>query len=433
MPAGSRQRNAVVEYAFSLSGERMSIRFALILCVFVSATACAAGQASLDAIAERYVRATLALSQHDRSLVEDWRGPESWTPGPRRPVAELLPEVERLQQQIDTAAPDISSAAEHARVQYLAGQIRGLRFAVDRQLGRAASIDDQAAAEFNVTFPPLDRAAIDRVHDQLRHALPGDQALEARVAALRRATTVPREHRIAVLSRAADACREAAAGIVPMPKDESINIVFRARIPWDAFARYEGQHRTDIEINDDGELDMSRAVRLACHEAYPGHHVQHLLIDRLHDERRWPELLLSPGFGPHLLLSEGAAEVAADLALQRPARAALYRQRLFPDAGIDIAHVDRLVVVEDLLIQLLPVVTDVARQYLDSAITQQQALDRLRTEALLANPPAALAFIEQRRARAVVYGEGRRVVYGAMRSRDLEALFGAFRSAAALQ
>ena len=408
------------------------MRFALGLCVLVSLVACSGGQATVDAIAEGYVRTTLALSQHDRTLVEDWRGSESWNPGPRRPVAELLQEVEQLQRQID-AASDISSATEYARVQYLAGQIRGLRFAVDRQLGRAASIDNQAAAEFNVTFPPLDRAAIDRVHEQLRRAVPGNHALDERVAALRRATTVPRERRIVVLSRAVDACRSAAASVVPMPKDESVNIVFRSGIPWDAFARYEGQHRTDIEINDDGELDVSRAVRLACHEAYPGHHVQHVLIDRLYGERRWPELLLNPGFGPHLLLTEGAAEVAADLALPPEVRATLYRERLFPDAGLDIAHVDRLVVVEDLLIQLLPVVTDVARQYLDSSITQQQALDRLRTEALIANPPAALAFIEQRRARALVYGEGRRVVYGAMRSRDLDALFDAFRRAAALQ
>lgn len=411
----------------------MSNRFAPLLCVFVSAIACGPGDAGLDAIAEGYVRTALALSQHDRSLVDDWRGPESWNPGPRRPVAELLPQIELLERQIDTVASDVSSPIEHARVQYLAGQIRGLRFALDRQRGRAASIDDQAGAEFNVTFPALDRAAIERVHEQLRQALPGSHTLDERVAALRRATTVPREHRIVVLTHAVDACRDAAARVVPMPKDESINILFRSGISWDAFARYEGQHRTDVEINDDGELDVSRAARLACHEAYPGHHVQHLLIDGLHDQRRWAELLLSPGFGPHLLLTEGAAEVAADLALPPATRATLYRERLFPAAGLDTTHVDRLVVVEDLLIQLLPVVTDVARRYLDSAITQQQALDRLRTEALIANPPAALAFIEQRRARALVYGEGRRVVYAAMRSRDLDALLDAFRRAAALQ
>ena len=48
-------------------------------------------------------------------------------------------------------------------MQYLAAQVDALRFAADRQLGRAASIDDQAREEFAVTFPPLDQAAIARV------------------------------------------------------------------------------------------------------------------------------------------------------------------------------------------------------------------------------------------------------------------------------
>ena len=423
----------MVEYEFSLTARRMSIRFALGLCAFVSLFACRGGEATLDTIAEGYVRAALALSQHDRSLVEQWRGPEAFAPGPRRPVAELLPDVERLQRQIENVASDISSATEYARVQYLGGQIRALRFATDRQLGRAASIDDQAAAEFNVTFPPLDRAAIARVHDQLRNHLRGNGALEEQVAALRRETAVPRERRMVVMTHAVAACRDAAATTVALPNDERIHMVFRSGLGWDAFARYQGQHRTDIEINDDGELDISRALRIACHEAYPGHHVQHLLVDELFTDRQWPELLLNPGFGPHLLFTEGGAEVGADLALRPEQRAALYRQRLFPDAGVDLANVDRLVAVEDLLVDLLPVVTDVARVYLEGAITRQQALDRLRTEALIANAPAALAFIEQRRARALVYGEGRRVIYGAMRSRELSALADAFRRAAALQ
>jgi hypothetical protein len=161
--------------------------------------------------------------------------------------------------------------------------------------------------------------------------------------------------------------------------------------------------------------------------------VQHLLIDRLFEERRWPELQLTPGFGPHLLLLEGAAEVGADVILTREQRVLLYRDGLFPAAGLTIDSVDRLVQVEDLLIALLPVVTDVARQYLDGAITEERAIERLGHEALVANPEGTLAFIERRRARALVYGEGRRVVYGLMKTRDLAGLYAAFQRAAALQ
>jgi hypothetical protein len=40
----------------------------------------------------------------------------------------------------------------------------------------------------------------------------------------------------------------------------------------------------------------------------------------------------------------------------------------------------------------------------------------------VANPSATLAFIERHRGRALVYGEGRRVVYAMLPTRDLPCL-----------
>jgi hypothetical protein len=210
-----------------------------------------------------------------------------------------------------------------------------------------------------------------------------------------------------MLTAALASCRRAATAVVELPRNESVRIVLGEPPLFDAFARYRGNNRTEIEISG-GPRDTGRTLRLACHEGYPGHHVQHLLIDRLYQERQWPELLLTPAFGPHLLYLEGAAEVGADLVL-------------------DESRVDRL------LQDLLPVVTDVARGYLDGRLTQQEAIERLAEDALIANPPAMLAFIEQRRARALVYVEGRRLVYGALKTKDLPGLFDAFRSVAAVQ
>ena len=78
-------------------------------------------------------------------------------------------------------------------------------------------------------------------------------------------------------------------------------------------------------------------------------------------------------------------------------------------------------------------VTDVARQYLDGTLARDRAVARLANEALLTNPEGTLAFIERRRARALVYGEGRRIVYGLMKSRDLAGLHAAFKQVAAVQ
>lgn len=232
---------------------------------------------------------------------------------------------------------------------------------------------------------------------------------------------------------AVKACREPVAPLIDLPPGENVTVLFRTNSGWDAYARYDWAHHTSIDVSDDGALDVSRALHLACHEGYAGHHAQFLLTDRLIGNRQWPELRLIPAFGPHLLFAEGAAEAGATLAFTPAQRAALYRDQLFPAAGIDTADVDALVHIDDLLPQLLPVVTDVARQYLDTTITQVQAIDRLTNEAMIPNAVGTLAFIERRRARALVYGEGRLALEARMPERTLIALRDLFPFRAALE
>lgn len=388
---------------------------------------------SLDSLAEQYVRTAMHLARHDPSLVEQWRGPAEWGFGTRVPVATLADDLTAIEAQLDRAASDIDSSEHHARVHYLRAQVRGLRFAADRQLGRATTIDEQAREEFGVTFPPLDAAAMSRTHDALNALLPGTAPLADRVDALRRDTMVPRDRREAVIAAAIDACRATVPPILPLPHEDRVRVLFKRGFAWDAFLRYEGNAGSELTINDDGELDVARALRLACHETYPGHHIQELLIDRVYGDRQWPELLLEPGFGPQLFYLEGAAEVGADLAFTLEQREALYRDRLLPAAGLSTDRAAAIARLEPLLQELLPVVTDVARQYLDGSLPQERAVERLRVEALLPNPRGTLAFIEQRRARALVYSEGRAAVYARLKTRDLAGLHAAFKDAAAVQ
>jgi hypothetical protein len=394
--------------------------------IALAASACAGSGSPLGPIGEGYVRLTLQLAKHDHGLVEAWRGPEAWRPELRVPVAELSKEIERMHAAAELALLELTSAEERARGRYLEHQLRALQFAAERLMGRSSSIDDQARQEFAATFSRVDRNALANDHTRLEALLPGAGTLADRLAALRIATAVPAERRGRVIEAAMAACRAATARAVDLPQGEHVLVAFRKGLAWDAYARYAGAQRTEIDINDDGPLDVSRAFRLACHEAYPGHHVQHVFIDRLQAEHGWPELQLTPGFGRHLLLAEGAAEVAADLALNAADREILYRDTLLPLAGLAPERADTLVGVEDILIELLPVVTDVARRYLDGSIDQASAIEQLTDVALVANPAATLAFIEQRRGRALVYGEGRRAVYAMLPTRDLPGLRAAF-------
>ena len=146
---------------------------------------------------------------------------------------------QRLERQLAIARSDISSGQEHARGHYLAAQVKALGFAAERQLGRAASIDEQARDEFAVTFPPLDQAAID---PRTRRPEPADPrraaARDSHRAASGGARSCPtrtrrhvcaEEPRLVIASL--DACRQATATVIELPKDERVRGLFRSGMP----------------------------------------------------------------------------------------------------------------------------------------------------------------------------------------------------------
>ncbi len=389
---------------------------------------CGAGCAStpaptLDDIAERYVRVALQLAQHNPDLVDDWRGPAQWRPGPREPVAPLMERVLVGQRDL---APLLASAvgADRDRARYLDGQLTALAAAARRLLGASSTFDDEARDGLGVgAVFRVDAARLSSAREGLGALLPGPGPLAARAAAYRARLVVPAARVDRVLRAALAACRHVSVAAIPLPDDERLDVVIGTGSPWDGFARYLGSHRTRLEINGAAALDVTRALRLACHEGYPGHHLQYILIDdELVKARGWKEFGMSPGFGPHLLVSEGAAEAAADLAFPAAARSALYRQVLLPAAGLPPDEASRLVQVEELTAALEPAIILITRAYLDNSISQARALERLRDEALTPDPEALLAFAERRRARLLAYPEGRVRARGALGDDGLQGI-----------
>ncbi len=366
---------------------------------------------SIDAVAEGYVRVTLQLAQHDPSLVEGWRGETTWRPGPRVPVAPLLRRIESLQHDLG-ASSDPATADRHA---YLAAQLAALEWYAQRLLGRSGGFDEEAMRTFGrVPTVPADdhtRAILAAVAREL----PGSAPLASRYADFKRRYAVNPAKAEALMRAALDACRTATRHSYELPPDESVELVFAPGPEWDGYAQYLGSHRTRISINEHAALDVSRALRLACHEGYPGHHLQFLLIDdALVHRRRWPEFELAPAFGRHLLITEGAAEAAADLALPFAARVAIYRDILLPLAGLPSQAAVTIARVDDLVAALQPSAVAILRDYLDDRLTQAAAAERLRVDALTPDPDALLAFAERRRARVSAYVLGREVVMSAI-------------------
>ena len=106
------------------------------------------------------------------------------------------------------------------------------------------------------------------------------------------------------------------------------------------------------------------------------------------EARGWTERALTPAFGPHRLLAEGAAEAGAELLLPldvagtRLRRACCCRR---PASRRRCAPL--LVRVERLAAALDMEVAHIAADYLDSSLGTEAATTRLRDEALVLDPP----------------------------------------------
>ncbi|MBI3264162.1 MAG: hypothetical protein HYZ58_13580 [Acidobacteria bacterium] len=217
---------------------------------------------------------------------------------------------------------------------------------------------------------------------------------------------VPAERLPAVLARAIERCRTATLQHAGLPSSERVDVEYVHDLPWSAFTRYQGRFRSRIQVNADSRLTVDRALDLACHEGYPGHHVIDSLIEARWGTRRM-ELNVRPLFSPQALLHEGAASVASSLAFDDDARIAFERDELFPLAGLVPTAVADHVRLTRLVDELREAETDVARRYLDGELDFPRASAALARDALISSSDATLKFLNEYRTYAVTYTLGR--------------------------
>ena len=391
---------------------RTGVSIACVTGMILAACGPAPGRPDLDAIASRYLQLAQDFARHDPSLIDHWLvEPSVATGNSRQPVAMLRGAVDALAAEADAIVPEVQGR-ERARAEWLAGQARALQLVSRRLLGESLPFDTEARLAFGVSPQRADRFLADRATEALARELPGHGTLASRLAVFRAGFRAPPEAREALMRAALAACRETAGAALPLPADDSVELAFVDGLPWDAHARYLGGHRTRIEVEGHRPLDLTRALRLACHEGAPGHHAQHVwAADELVGRLGWREHTLVAGFGPALLMAEGAAEAGADLAMPAERRHQVYRERLAPAAGLSRLGGDdlaRLIRVEEAQAALEPLIGDIAREYLDNRITAAKAAERLEDEVLMPGAEAFVFFIERRRTRILAYTEGRR-------------------------
>jgi hypothetical protein len=375
------------------------------------------GMSTMNILAERYVRLVLAMGLHDADYVDAYYGPPALkqeAEAVKVPLAELGVRAATLAAEIAAAVPPArADELTRLRHQYLSRQLDALRARVSILSGRKLSFDDESKALYDAVAPAGSPAEFERVLAGLEARLPGEGTLLQRYEAFRNRFVVPRERLEATFNAAIDGCRRRTREHITLPPGESFTVEYVTNKSWSGYNYYQGNYRSLIQVNTDLPIYVDRAIDLACHEGYPGHHVYNVLLEKhLVRDRGWVEFSVYPLFSPQSLIAEGTANFGIEVAFPRIDRLEFERRVIFPAAGLNPAGAAEYYDVLALVDRLSYAGNEAARRYLDGDIDAKAAADWLEKYGLYSRPRAEqrIRFMDQYRSYVINYNLGKDMV-----------------------
>jgi hypothetical protein len=378
----------------------------------------AADPAALDPIARRYVILGLSLGRHDANYVDAYYGPDSLkaaADAESLSVAQVRAGAESLMAVLGDSVPVYADSLVSMRHRYLRVQLGSMATRARIVAGDRLSFDDEARALYDVTPPQYGEAHFDSLLAELDSLLPGPGPLATRYQRFRDRLMIPANRVDTVFKTAIASCRARTLTKLELPAGERFDLEYVKDTPWNAYNWYKGGFRSLIQVNLDFPIPLDRAVDLACHEGYPGHHVYNALLEQsLVRDRGWVEISMYPLFSPQSLIAEGSANFGIDMAFPPADRLAYERDSLFPLAGLDPGLAERNAAVRRITELLNYGRNEVARRYLDGKL-DSAAAQKLMQRYWLNSPEAAaktLRFIDTYRSYVINYNFGRDLVAG---------------------
>jgi hypothetical protein len=371
----------------------------------------------MNALADRYVKLVLAVGQHDDGYVDAYYGPPDWKTeagkAGKRPIAELAREVETLGASLNGFVPIPTDDLVSLRLDYLRTQVSAVQARIRMLGGAKLPFDQESKALYDAVAPTYPASHFDAVLKELDALVPGSGPLAERVETFRQQYVIPPAKLEPVFRRAIAECRARTAAAMSLPAGEEFRLEFVTNKPWSGYNWYQGGFHSLIQVNTDLPIFIDRAIDLACHEGYPGHHVYNLMLEQhLVKERGWREFTVYPLYSPQSLIAEGSANFGIEVAFPGDARVGFERDVLFPLAGLDPSTAERYYKVLAKLDGLSYAGNEAARGYLDGRATAAQTISWLVTYTLTspARAEQRVRFFDRYRSYVINYNYGKDLV-----------------------
>lgn len=374
----------------------------------------------MNAIAESYVKLVLQIGQYNGDFVDAYYGPEEWKPDPsKRDSSEEFPytrfntELNNLQillSQMDTSGFD---EMNKLRFIYLKKQMTAVKAKIEMINGKTFMFDEESQNLYDAVAPTHPESYFEDLLKNLDKELPGKGTVSERLNTFKNRFIIPKEKLDTVFKTAIIEARKRTENYIQLPDSESFKLEYVTNKAWSGYNWYKGKYQSVIQINTDLPIFIDRAIDLACHEGYPGHHVYNVLLeDHMVNSRGWVEFSVYPLFCPQSLIAEGSANYGIDVAFPGKERIEYEKNNLFPLAGLKSDDAEKYYHIMDLTKGLSYAGNEAARQYLEGKLSLLAAGQWLVKYALMSPERAAqrMSFIEKYRSYVINYNLGQDLV-----------------------
>jgi hypothetical protein len=381
----------------------------------------------MNTIAESYVKLVLKVGIHDSDYVDAYYGPEEWKPKADTsafPLDQLHQDVDDLLQKIDRIPAGTPMSSDQLRRTALRTQCIAVRAKIEMLQGKKFTFDDESKVLYDAVAPMHTREYFEAMLDDLGMLLPktGEVARSAmapkaliskRLELFKRDFIIPKGKLDAVFSAAIKEGRNRTLEHIELPQNENFVVEYITNKAWSGYNWYKGNSFSTIQVNTDFPMYIDRAIDLACHEGYPGHHVYNTLMEKhLVRERGWIEFSVYPLFSPQSLIAEGTANFGIGVAFPGKEREQFEQEILFPIAGFDSSKTEHYYKIHALTLKLSYAGNEAARRYLNGTMSKEDAVQWLVTYALFTPERAEqrVRFFDKYRSYVINYNLGQDMV-----------------------
>jgi len=380
-------------------------------------------EVTINEFAESYVKIMLGMDIHEPGYVDAYYGPQTYKDeanSTQKSLAELRANAKEVVAGLSEV--DVSGEEEilQLRHQYLIKQLESVQSRIDMNEGMKFTFEKEAKEIFDVTPPVIPESHFKDIIKEIGELLPGTGTIQERLNAFRSEFVVPVDKLDTVFEAAIAEARIRTSKQIELPENDNFELEYVTGKSWTGYNWYKGNSHSLIQLNTEFPLYIDRAIDVACHEGYPGHHLYNALLEKsLAKGRGWVEFTVNLLYSSQSIISEGSANFGIEVVFPGDERAKFEREVLFPLAGLDPNRVEEYYNVINLLEKLDYVSNEVARGYLNGNLDRAGAEEMFVNLALMTPERAAqrVRFIDQYGAYVINYNLGKDLVREYIESR----------------